>query len=406
MRISGIKIAGIVFLVASLAVLIVAYLGTAPDVRFAADQELLTSGDLTPVNDETSIPAIKRTNEQSRPFFVSGWLPYWAKDEGAASLNDRIGLFTEINPFAYGVNAEGVLVDKMHIDAKPWPQLFADAEGQNVHIIPTILWGDEKAMHTIFSDPTSANRHIDAIIAMLDSHGFAGVDIDYEGKDIADRDAFSAFLRMLRENLSADAVKTLSCTVEARTEDDPPQGFTGKRAMSFANDFSVLNEACDTVRVMAYDQVFQMHRADTFTTSDPVPNAPNADLRWVEEVARYALRYVSPDKLILGIPTYGWEFRVEKVSDGYRYTRVRSVSYPSAMEMARSAGVTPTRTEGGELSFTYTSSDGLHIVTIDDAESVRNSIDIAKKLNLRGVSLFKIDGLTDPTLFDILSKIR
>lgn len=45
-----------------------------------------------------------------------------------------------------------------------------------------------------------------------------------------------------------------------------------------------------------------------------------------------------------------------------------------------------------------------HVVTVDDAESVAEKIAIAKKYKLRGVSLFKIDGLTDPKVFEILKR--
>lgn len=342
----------------------------------------------------------------SRALFVSGWLPYWAKEAGAASLRGRYGLFSEINPFAYGVDKGGALVDKPHIGAAPWQALFDEAEGSGTVIVPTILWADAEAMHRIFSDPILQGRHIDAIVSMLDANNFFGVDIDYEGKDIADRDAFSSFLKSLHERLVADRGKTLNCTVEARTQDDPPAGFSGTRAMSFANDFSALNEYCDRVRIMAYDQVFQIHRAKVFEDSAKVPAVPNADNAWVEASARYALRFISPDKLVLGVSTYGWEFGLEKTPDGYRYTRLKSISYPDALEEARSAGVTPTRTQGGELSFRFRSHGGERIVTFDDSESVREKIDIARKLGIRGVSLFKIDGRTDPDVFDALYGLR
>ncbi|NTW14367.1 MAG: hypothetical protein HGA31_05045 [Candidatus Moranbacteria bacterium] len=353
---------------------------------------------------EASISGIS-TGIGTRAFHVAGWLPYWAKETGAASVRGRLGLFSEINPFAYGVIGDGILVDKTGIGQAPWPQLIADARQTDTAVIPTILWGDAAAMHKVFSDGTLLERHVDAIVSMLDVNGFSGVDIDYEGKDIADRDAFSTFLGRLHEKLSKKG-KTLSCTVEARTRDDPPAGITGTRAMSFANDYVALDESCDSVRIMAYDQVFQIHRANTFTAAGSVPSAPNADSRWVEEVMRYALGYISSDKLIIGVSTYGWEFKIEKVPVGYRYVRVRSISYPDALEAARSAGAAPVRTDGGELSFTYRTADGEHIVTVDDGESVGQKIDIAGKLGLKGISLFKIDGLTDPDLFDILNGKR
>jgi spore germination protein YaaH len=362
-------------------------------------------------NVQQATAGVTRTENNKVPaegeniFFVSGWLPYWAKAGGVASLQNHIGDFSEINIFAYSVDANGNLVDTSKIGSAPWPDLRSEAEKQNVKIIPTILWGDAQAMHKIFSDSNLLHKHIANIVTLLDQNNFSGVDIDYEGKDIVDRDNFSAFLKTLHEKLLSDK-KTLNCTVEARTEDAPPAGFTGIRAMSWANDFSALNSYCDSVRVMAYDEVFQIYRSNTFKANDLAPAAPNADNRWVEQVMQYALKFIVPEKLILGVPTYGWEFQYQKIANGYQYARVKSVSYPDALAEARSAGVTPVRTDGGELSFTYQAGDGMHIVTFADAASVQDKINIAKKLELKGISLFKIDGLADPQIFKILAEIK
>jgi spore germination protein YaaH len=173
--------------------------------------------------------------------------------------------------------------------------------------------------------------------------------------------------------------------------------------MSYANDFSALNYYCDTVRVMAYDETIQTHGfLKRFDDPSETLAAPNADNQWAELVIQYALRFIPPEKLILGIPTYGWEFQFTKIAQGYHYKRVQSVSYPKAMEEAKNAGAVPERDGGGELSFTYTDASGSDIVTFSDAEAIREKIDLAKKYNLKGVSLFKLDGETDPNLFSVL----
>jgi len=355
------------------------------------------------ISDKENPATAEKKAEQD--FFVTGWIPYWTKSEGTFSLQGKIGLFSKLNLFAFGVSADGQLVDTAKIDSAPWPQLIADAKKQNVKIVPTILWGDAVAMHKTFSDPMLRSKHVDNIVAMLVQNDFSGVDIDYEGKDIADRDNFSLFLKSLHEKLQSSQGRTLNCTVEARTQDSPPADLTGIRAMSFANDFSALNHFCDSVTIMAYDQVFQIHRVKVFEDNGSAPAAPNADNAWVQDNIEYALKFIAPEKLILGVSTYGWEFRVEKIANGYHYTRVRSVSYQDAMALAASVGATPTRTTGGELSFAYKASDGQHLVTIDDGESVSDKIALAKKFGLKGISLFKIDGLTDPKVFEVL-KVR
>lgn len=345
-----------------------------------------------------------KTVEKNQPFFISGWLPYWRKEEGAASLEGKLNLFSEINPFDFGVTPDGNIINTPRIANSPWPKLRKEAKKDNVNIIPTILWGDAQAMHRTFADPKLLAHHVDAIAGMLQQNNFPGVDIDYEGKDVADRDSFSLFLKTLREKINSSG-KTISCTVEARTQDSAPSGWSGTRAMSYANDFSALNNFCDSVRLMAYDEAFQVHgEHQIFEDKSETPAAPNADNQWVEEVMLYALRFFPPEKIVMGVPTYGWEFKLTKLSEGYRYTRVKSISYPDAINEAKKAGVEPKRNSGGEMTFVYPTSDGQHIVTFSDAESIRKKIEIAKNLNLKGISLFKIDGLTDPQLFYVLEE--
>lgn len=341
------------------------------------------------------------SSESSHPLTVSGWVPYWAKDKGIQSLEGKLDLFSEINPFAFHVDTSGNISDPSGVDGSSWSWIIKEAKKESVRVVPTILWADSEAMHETFSDPKTIEKHIDAIDAMLKKYDFQGVDIDYEGKDVADRDNFSSFLQKLNEKLGTEN-KTMSCIVEARTQDSVPDDLSGTRAMSFANDPKALNDYCTTVRVMAYDQVFQIHRAYQFDDNNETPNAPNADNRWVEDVMNYFLKYIPHEKLSLGIPTYGWEFNLSKTDTGYRYARLKSVEYAQALQEAASAGVEPKRTDGGELSFTYSAKDGEHIVTFEDADSIQDKMDIAKNLELSGVSFFKIDGETDPKLFEVL----
>ncbi|HEX8974581.1 MAG TPA: glycosyl hydrolase family 18 protein [Patescibacteria group bacterium] len=344
------------------------------------------------------------SNGNQSHLYVTAWLPYWSKTEGAAALENNFSLFDEINPFALGVNPDGSLSDNLKLSQAPWPQLEENAVKNKIAIMPTILWGDAKAMHKVFSNQRLLDSHINAIVAFLRQHDFSGVDIDYEGKDVTDRDNFSNFLRVLHGKLKAEN-KTLSCTVEARTQDDVPTGWSGTRAMAWTNDFKTLNNECDSVRIMAYDQVFQQYGTKSvFENQEAQPYAPNADSRWVEDVVKYALKYISPTKLVLGIPTYGWEFQVEKTASGFRYTRFQSVSYPKAIQEAQNAGVEREHTKGGEMSFVYKAPDGQHIVTFSDSEAVKEKINLAKKYHLEGISLFKLDGQGDPSIFSVLKE--
>ena len=73
-------------------------------------------------------------------------------------------------------------------------------------------------MHYLLSDPAARTAHIAAISTLVQTHGWAGVDLDYEALRSADRDAYSGFIRDLSEALR-QAHKRLSVTVHAKTSE-------------------------------------------------------------------------------------------------------------------------------------------------------------------------------------------
>jgi spore germination protein YaaH len=152
---------------------------------------------------------------------------------------------------------------------------------------------------------------------------------------------------------------------------------------------------------MAYDQIFQVQGAKEWRSNSGSFYAPNADIRWVEKVVKYAIKKINAKKVVLGIPTYGWEFIVRKSGKGLAYKRKASVSYSSAMELAKVNTLAPVRDETGELHFEYEKEGEKRLVWFCDSISVRQKVELAKKYHLGGIMLFKMDGLGDKKIFPI-----
>jgi spore germination protein YaaH len=82
---------------------------------------------------------------------------------------------------------------------------------------------------------------------------------------------------------------------------------------------------------------------------------------------------------------------------------MRSLTYEAAMERHRLYnGTTPVRGASGELTFTYTIPSGefkgTYAAIVSDAIAVRQKIELAERLGLRGVALFALYGTNDPQL--------
>ncbi|MDB5189345.1 MAG: putative peptidoglycan hydrolase YvbX, involved in spore germination [Parcubacteria group bacterium] len=377
-------------------------------------------------------PVVAKTN-----FEISGWIPYWRTATGTADVLPHLSQMTEVNPFGYTVKLDGSLNDAAGIGKGTWDTFIAAARAKKVRIIPTVMWSDTESIHNILSNPTLRASHEDAIVAMVYQNNFDGVDIDYEGKRAEDRANYAAFLKELYTKMGK---KWVSCTIEART---PPDSLysTIPANLEYANDLTAVNKYCDRVKLMTYDQEsadIKLNKAATGLYT------PIADPAWITKVITLMSKDIAKSKIEIGVATYGYIYQVMPQTDGtYDYTLLEAFNPRYATDLAASLGITPTRNSAGELSFTYVptslSNAGLqtqaqlsayapagtptsllaavgatklatsqnkqspfYLLWWSDSKAIADKVALAKKLGVRGVAVFKMDGGEDPLMWSVL----
>ncbi|MEK7174091.1 MAG: glycosyl hydrolase family 18 protein [Patescibacteria group bacterium] len=364
-------------------------------------------------------------------FIYAGWIPYWQQQSGAMDIALNLEKVREVSPFSYEVNANGTLRDKLKIKEGLWPGWLAAVRDLRVKIIPTIAWFDGEGIHKLLTNGKLRRAHEDLITKLVVDNKFDGIDIDYEAKKAETKDYFSTFLKGLAIRLHPRG-KTLSCTVEVRMPLGSLYRVIPKESIPRANDYVALNRYCDEVRIMAYDQG-QIDWKLNEAKGNGKLYAPTADPAWVEKIIKEATKTISPKKLMLGIPTYGYEYEVSWENGVTTYRRLRSVNFFTAMNVSDRVGVAPVRNSAGELGFVYPSSTSIEVsdalrktvsstrpvefpglgpdgttpvmrfLSFTDAEAINQKIKLAKKYGLRGAVFFKFDGAADPLLW---TKVR
>ena len=366
------------------------------------------------------LPAFASAAPLTDTLEVSGWVPYWRFATGTRDLLPHMSEITTVHPFGYIVQSDGTLYDPLESQAGLRAELKQAAATKKVRYIPTVMWQDGEAIHKILSNAADRRALVERIASLAEENGFDGIDLDFEGKLAETKDYFSLFLRELYVRMGK---KWVYCTIEPRTPISSRYLATPPRdAGMYANNYVAINKYCDRVQIMAYDQGSIDVRLNEMYDG---PYTPIADIAWVEKVMNLAAQTISKKKLVLGIPTYGYEYAVTPLTiEGYRYEVQWAFNYRYADEVAAEYRLTPQRSRGGEMFMTYfpsstpmvsrataasqaagpaaATTQPFNILWWGDSISFAQKVGIAKKLGLRGVAVFKFDGGQDPKIWDII----
>jgi len=386
-----------------------------------------------------SITGRSLTGPATGAFEISGWVPDWRLASATADVLPRLSQLKSVMPFALSVSDDGKLIDRTGITNKePWLSFIAEAKRKGVRVVPTVMWGDGEAIHRILSNQTKRIALEDEIAHMVKAQGWDGIDIDFEAKRHETIDYFSTFLKGLYSRMGN---KWVYCAIEARMPLEnrySPGAVIPPDALDFANDYNEINKYCDRVELMAYDQGTIDLRLNAARTA---PYAPVADPGWVETVVTLAAQNISKNKLIVGVPTYGYEYTVTPLGSGsFRYERLWAFNPNYAIQLAVQYGVTPVRTSANELGFTYNHSSAalavgpsfsnttqtqqdsapttsviqnagaqtdtpvqtFNYVTWSDAKAIADKVEMAHRLGVRGVAVFSMGGAEDQGMWSIL----
>ncbi len=371
-------------------------------------------------------------NTSSAALEVGGWIPWWQDTMGTESADKNLNKLDIIYPFAYEVTSAGIPVDKADLTEGKWQDLIKKADRNDVEVIPSILWTNGAEIHQVLSNPTWRALHIELIARTVEAGGFDGINIDYESKLAATKVHFSLFLKELKARLNG---KKLTCAVEARMPAES-RWRTVPAVIEYANDYKEIGKHCDVVEIMAYDQ----QRADLLLNDlkKGEPYIPVADNDWVEKVIKETLKEIPAEKIMLGIPTYGRQWKLTVEPEWYKeYRNVSAINLPDVLELADDYDVEIGRNNAGEASYSFFHKDSIfsilnalptpdntrtgfeaaakallfanlakvpvevNVVWYSDAKSAEDKINLAEKYNLKGIVFFKIDGEEDQDIWKL-----
>jgi spore germination protein len=342
-----------------------------------AGQQLLRLGLLLAVLSIVLPPATHIPSAQAAPSFVR-WGYYVTYDRTSwTTLQAHLGTLDIVSPYFFQLHADGTIEEL----SDPTADSFLRQSG--ITVVPMIKnvprWND---FTPLIADPVQRSAVITRLVRLVEERGYSGIHIDFEAVNAGDAPHLTAFMRELAAQLRPRG-KLVTQAVVARTSDTPT-------TWGGAYDYPALAEVNDYIVVMAYD----FHYAG----GSPGPVGPYT---WVQRVVSYLTTRVPREKLILGIPLYGYDWNVTAGPPA------RSVRYDQVRELLRRPGANSGYDETEkEAWIRYTDDQGQqHEVWHADARSVAARVDLALDRGLAGVALWRL-GHEDPAVWDDLARLN
>lgn len=333
---------------------------------------------VTVANNASTTKALRNAAQPaSREHIVFGSIPYWDQDRAVADFKAHADAYDIISLFWYQLDDKGSIEKYRY--AKEDTSLLSYARAKNVKTLALIAnlpeqgdWDADRVNAAIGSEEARA-AHIMAILALIETKGFDGVNIDYEMLDDDQTEDFSAFISELANALHAKN-KILAVAIHAQYPGSPTRG----------QDLRAL-QAADILAIMTYDEHWE--------TSRP---GPVASLPWVREVLSHTLSLgVDAKKIYMGLPLYGYDWADGEAADGREYEDVVRIANREGSELRFDAFV-------ASPVVTYTDSEGAEReLWFENVESFRAKFNLVDEYGLGGVHLWRL-GREDMRIYEVL----
>ncbi len=287
----------------------------------------------------------------------------------------------EVSPNYFSLNSDGSLALTSSISS----DFVYDMHSRGINVVPFLSngWSRDVGVAAL-NNREALSKSIAEAVSLYE---LDGVNIDIENVTSMEREAYVAFIRLLRSQLPED--KTLVVSVAAN-----PFGWTTGWQGSY--DYAALAENCTYLMIMAYDEHYYGG-----------PAGPVSSLSYIENSIQYALGLIPKEKVVIGLPFYGriW-------SDNGGYPNGYGVTNTKIAQLVNNYGgsvqIDPT-SQSTRAVITINPGDtkpiiggqaldvGTYTIWYESENSVKTKLELVNKYDIKGTGSWALGQETDNT---------
>ena len=344
------------------------------------------------------------TPHKKPKYRVYGYLPYWSLDSAKYIQYDKL---TDIAYFGLYINPDGTFKEKVLDDEgyeilepgyKNWKEnktvdeIISNAKKNGVRVALTVIAHDDEDNDTFLNCRECWSVLMENVKKELKNKGLSDVNLNFEYAEYTDDKMalkFTEFVKYVNDELDksfSDSFLVVSAFADSAVK---PR---------ISSSLLELGRNSDGIFIMAYD----FHRP---TSDQAGPVAPidgtyaNSDYD-INTMLKDFLSKISPNKLIMGIPYYGYNWVVEnedryakRIEGNEERGYSESLVYDKILRDLEELNIKPLWDENAQVpfySYTSPSTGSIRQVYYENEDSLRIKYQITKNNSLAGIGIWAL----------------
>lgn len=349
---------------------------------------------LSPLNSISQFKFLttKPATAQQKNKIVYGFLPYWNLEK--VKIQPEL---THLSYFGLSIGSDGNIVTRdedgnLHpgynkLDSDTLMRLSNQVSQANHQVELTLVQFETDIIIEIINSDEAHQNLLTSLDSILLAYPFSGInlDIEYNGKITEElRDNFASLIEKIDQHLNQKFPKVqLSIDMYASASDNDQIW-----------DVPRIGQAIDYIVVMAYD----FHRTSS-SQAGPVAPLFGGKKNWdtdIHQNLREYLRYVSNEKILLGIPFYGYEWQTDsRLPQANTYPGTGSTaSYARVKDLLENSGELQVETGWDNLALSpylsYIKDDEIFMIYYENPTSINFKMEYVRQLDLAGIAIWAL----------------
>ena len=317
-----------------------------------------------------------------------------ANQDSFTSLESHYNSISMLAPQAYQVDEKGIVWGSLDKD------ILNFAAKHAIKLMPLITNAgfDKIKTHKFLSSTRAQRRAIESILEACNKNHFYGVQFDFEMVKLEDKNALTSFYQTAAKVLHQNGYIVSFAVAPLITNDPLASEFQKRQYTNWegAYDLKAIGSSANFITILTYNQ-----------HSDGTTPGPTAGIRWVDAAIRYALQYIPAHKISLGVSAYSGYWYTGTSSDnpsGKIASQFTAIGYDKVKYLLKKYHAKLQWDDKDKINYSIYQHDWLNeYIYAEDARSFKAKLDLVKKYNLRGISMFFL-GIEDPQIWNELTK--